>query len=94
MPCGDVLGRVHVCMAGVSAGRAAEQRLALAVLLEGEIPQIPGMGAMLAQDLLLFWRWLQPVPGHESNVLATTDILEGVKRRFLPHLAGVSSPQS
>src|SRR5690349_8864962 len=30
MPCGDVPGRVHVSIAGVSAGHAAEQGLALA----------------------------------------------------------------
>ena len=32
MPCGDVLGRVDVCVAGVTAGGASEDRLALAVL--------------------------------------------------------------
>jgi hypothetical protein len=75
-------------------GRAAAPRPPPGVLLDGEVSYVPGVGAVLTQDLLLFWCWRQPVAGHDSNLVATADILEGVKRRFLPGLnAGVSTPR-
>src|SRR5215472_19329761 len=46
MPCGDVPGRVHVSMPGVAAGRAAEQRLALATVG----CHVPALGAPLASE--------------------------------------------
>ena len=49
-----------------------------------QVPDVPGVGAVLAQDGLLRSRRIEPVPGHESNLLAANDVLEGVKRRFLP----------
>jgi hypothetical protein len=168
MPCGDIPGRVHVSVTGVSAGRATEEsgfdrddpesfipaglapgglavgtgevvhhrmgevsqglllhHLAAAtqpvgrgaglgqldclcavagcalaagappgLLLDGQVPHIPGVGAMLGEDDLLRWRWHHPVPGHESNLITTADISGEVKRRFLPSLkAGVATPR-
>lgn len=64
------------------------------LLLDGQVPHIPGVGTVLPQDELLFGCWLQPVSGHDSNLLSSTDILEGVKRRFIPGLkTGVATPR-
>jgi hypothetical protein len=60
--------------------------------LKGEVANVPGVGTVLAQDPILRWRWLEPVSGHKSNVLSTTDILEGSEAAFIPGLmAGVSA---
>src|SRR5690349_17932053 len=45
MPCGDIPGRVHVSIVGVSAGHAAEQGLALAAARCG----VPARRAALAR---------------------------------------------
>jgi len=54
------------------------------LLFDGEVPDVPGVRAVPGQDGLLCWRRCQPVAGHESDLVATTDSLEEVKRRFLP----------
>jgi hypothetical protein len=49
---------------------------------------------VLGQASLLCGRWREPVAGHKSNLVATTDILEAVKRRFMSGPAArVSSPR-
>jgi hypothetical protein len=65
------------------------------VLLNGEVPHVPGVGAVVPQHRFLGGRGNQPVPGH-ANILANTTGISGeVKRRFLPGLeAGVSTPRS
>ena len=63
------------------------------VLLDGQVPHVPGMGAVLPQHRLLGGRGVQPVSGHANTLATTTDIPGEVKRRFLPGLkAGVSTP--
>ena len=138
MPCGDIPGRVHVSVAGVSAGHAREESLALAalrcdvparrapgpqppglcarlgqlaallqisrrarpartpprLLLTCQVPDEPSVRAVLPQHLLLGGGWAQTVPGHESNITATTDIPGEVKRRFRTRLkTDVSTPR-
>jgi len=77
---GARLGKVTtlVNIAGSSAAAGPPPGL----LLNGEVPHIPGVGAMPGLYRLLRLRGCQPVPGHESNVLATADIPEEVKRRM------------
>jgi len=140
MPCGDVPGRVHISMAGVSAGGAPEDGLALAgevlqrlllhrlralrqprvlrpglgelpalfqearragpartpvrVLLDSEVPHVPGVRAVASQHGFLGGRGKQPVAGHANTLAIVTDISGEVKRRFLPAKAEVSSPRS
>ncbi len=56
------------------------------VLLYRQIPYEPGVRTVFTQDQLLRRRRVEPVTRHKANVLATTDISEGVKRRFAPAL--------
>ncbi len=64
------------------------------VLLDGQVPDVPGVAAMVPQHRLLGGSGDQPVSGH-TNILSTiTDISGEVKRRFLPGLkAGASTPR-
>jgi hypothetical protein len=56
----------------------------VAVLLYGQVPQVPGVGAVLSQRRLLGGRGEQPVSRHANTIATTTDIPEEVKRRLLP----------
>ena len=77
------------------ARRALAALLPVRVLLDGQVPHIPGVRAVAAQHCLLDGRGKQPEPGHANTLARTTDISEEVKRRFLPDLkAGVSTPRS
>ena len=61
------------------------------MLLDGEVPDVPGVGAMVPQHHLLGGRGVQPVPGHTNTLATAADIPGEVKQRFLPGLkAGVS----
>jgi hypothetical protein len=53
------------------------------VLLDSQIPYVPGMGTVIPQHRLLGGRGLQPVPGHANTVTNTTDISGEVKQRPL-----------
>ena len=64
------------------------------LLLDRQVPHVPGMRAMVPQHRLLGGRREQPVPGHANTLANTTDIPGEVKRRSLPSLkAGVSTPR-
>ena len=62
--------------------------------LHGQIPYVSGVRSVHPQSMLLLWRGYETVARHKSNVLATTDISEGVKRRLLagPN-ARISAPR-
>jgi hypothetical protein len=65
------------------------------LLLDRQIPNEPGVRAVLAKCQLLRGRRQQAISGHESNLTATTDILREVKRRYEPALsAGFSTPRN
>ena len=75
----------HALPAGVPVG----------VLLDGEVPDVPGVAAVVLQHGLLGGGGEQPVPGHANTLASTADISGEVTRRFLPGLkAGVSTPRS
>jgi hypothetical protein len=95
MPCGDVPGRVHISMALFQeARRAGPARTPVRVLLDSEVPHVPGVRAVAAQHGFLGGRGKQPVAGHANTLAIVTDISGEVKRRFLPAKAEVSSPRS
>ena len=63
------------------------------VLLDGQVPHVPGVPAVVPQHGLLGGRGEQTVPGHTNTLSDTADISGEVTRRFLPGLkAGVSTP--
>ena len=68
------------------ARRALAALMPVRVLLDGEVPYIPGVRAVAAQQRLLAERGKQPEPGHANTLARTTDVSEEVKRRFLPGL--------
>jgi hypothetical protein len=75
--------------------RALPARAPVAVLLDGQVPDVPGVRAVIPQHRVLGGRGEQPVPGHANTLSNTTDISGEVKRRSLPGLkAGVSTPRS
>ena len=76
------------------ARRARPARVPVGVLLDGQVPHVPGVAAVVPQDRLLDGRGEQPVQGHANTLSDTADISGEVKRRFLPGLkAGVSTPR-
>ena len=77
------------------ARRAGPAGTPVRVLLNGEIPHVPGVRTMARQQPHLSGSRVQPVRGH-TNILSTdTDISGEVKRRSLPDLkAGNSTPRS
>jgi hypothetical protein len=65
------------------------------VLLDGQVPYVPGVRAVVLQHRLLGGRGEQPVPRHTNTVANTTDIFREVKRRFFLGLkADVSTSRS
>ncbi len=65
------------------------------LLFTGEVPDKPGMGAMLPQHRFLGNRWKQAVTRHTKTLSSTTDIPEEVKRRVIPFLkTGVTTPRT
>ena len=76
------------------AGSALAARTPVGVLLDGQVPHVPGVAAVVPQHRLLGGGGEQPVPGHANTLANTTDISGEVERRFLPGLkAGVSTPR-
>ena len=76
--------------------RALAARPPVPVLLDRQVPHVPGVRAVAPQHRFLGGRGEQPVPeGHANTLATTTDIPEEVKRRSLPDLkAGDTTPQS
>jgi hypothetical protein len=65
------------------------------VLLDGEVPDVPGVAAVVPQHRFLGGGGDEPVPGHTNTLSDAADISEEVKRRFLPSpKVGVSTPRS
>jgi hypothetical protein len=69
-------------------------RTPVRVLLDGEVPDVPGVRAVAAQHRFLGGRGKQPVAGHVNTLANATDISGEVERRFLPAKAEVWSPRS
>jgi hypothetical protein len=64
------------------------------VLLDGQVPYVPGVAAVVTQHCFLGGRGEQPVPGHTNILSSNADISREVTRRFLPGLkAGLSTPR-
>jgi hypothetical protein len=64
------------------------------VLLDGQVPDVPGVAAVVTQHLFLVGSGKQSVPGHANTLSSTSDISGEVKRRFLAGLkAGISTPR-
>jgi hypothetical protein len=84
---------VHGLLKVVRGARAAG--MPVLVLLNPEVPYVPGVRTVIPQYPFLGGRGKQPVPRH-TNILSTnTDISGEVKRRSLPRpTGGVSTPQS
>ncbi len=66
------------------ARRAQPARPPVLVLLDGQVPHVPGVAAVAAQHGLLGGGREQPVPGHANTLSTTTDICGEVKRRSSP----------
>ena len=65
------------------------------VLLDGEVPHVPGVHAVTPQHRFLSGCGEQPVTRHANTLSTKAGISGEVKRRFLPSLkAGVPTPQS
>ena len=78
------------------AGRALAAGVPVRVLLDGEVPHVPGLRAVVPEHrLFLGGRGDHAVSGHANTLASATDISGEVKRRLLPCLtAGVSTPRS
>ena len=63
--------------------RALPSRMPVLVLLDGQIPHVPGMAAVVDQHRFLRGGWEEPVPGHANILSITADISGEAKRRFL-----------
>ena len=75
------------------ARRALPAGAPVGVLLDGQVPDVPGVAAVVPQHRFLGGGGEQPVPGHANTLASTADISGEVTRRFLPGLkAGVSTP--
>jgi hypothetical protein len=86
-------GRGQLSTLLVVTGRATP-RLPVLLLLDGQVPHIPGMATMLAQHHRLLSGRKQPVSRHASNVTSTTDKPPKGEAAFPPRLKqGVSTPR-
>jgi hypothetical protein len=63
-------------------------RARVPVLLDGQVPHVPGLGAVVTQCGLLDRRWKQTIAGHANTLATTTDISIGGEARSLPDLSG------
>jgi hypothetical protein len=74
--------------------RPRAARAPVRVLLDGQVPHVPGVRAVIAHYRFLGGRGKQPVLGHTNTVAMATDVSGGVKQRFLPGPKGsVSAPR-
>jgi hypothetical protein len=64
--------------------RARPARVPVGVLLDGQVPHVPGVAAVVPQHRFLGRRGDQPVPGHTNTLSGTADISGEVTRRFVP----------
>jgi hypothetical protein len=88
-PClGELTALLHVARGALPAGKPVQ------VLLDGQVPDVPGVAAVILQYRLLGRCGEQSVSGH-ANILSTNaDISGEVKRRFLPgSQAGAKAPR-
>ena len=77
------------------ARRALAAGVPVGVLLDGQVPDVPSVAAVVPQHRFLGGAGVQPEPGHANTLSDTTDISGEVTRRFRPGLeAGVSTPRS
>ena len=77
------------------AGATLPPRAPVRVLLNGQVPHVPGVRAVIPQNCLLGGRGKHAVPRHTNIVATTTDISREVKRRYSPGLAaGISTSRS
>ncbi len=77
------------------ARRTRPPRPPVGVLLDGQVPHVPRMGAVIPQHRLLGGCWQQPIAGHSNTLATTTDIPWEVKRRSDSGLqTRVSTPRS
>ena len=53
---------------------ACAAQVPVRVLLDGQVPHVPGIGTVILQDNLLGGCWKQPVPGHANTLATSTDI--------------------
>ena len=67
---------------------ALAARAPVPVLLDGQVPHVPGLGAVVTQRSLLDGRWKQTITGHANTLATTTDISMGGEARSLPNLSG------
>src|SRR6266487_6792403 len=89
MPCGEVLGRIHVRVSGVSAGGAGEDSLALAVLIRNMPARRAALGGVRGVNLLHPARGLLLQPLDQDSPAGGGDL--PVEPGFLTHvLAGVA----
>ena len=76
------------------AGRPIAAGVPVGVLLDGQVPHVPGVAAVVPQHRLLGGGGDQPVPGHANTLSNATDISGEVTRRFLPsQRTGRSTPR-
>jgi len=76
-------------------GYPVASRTPVRVLLDRQVPDQPGVAAVVAENCRLGGRGGQAVPGQTNALSDSTDISGEVKRRFLTGLkAGVSTPPS
>ncbi len=69
--------------------------ISCAVLLDGQVPHVPGVPAMVPQHRFLGGGGQQPVPAHANTLSNTADNSGEVKRRSLPRpKAGAPTPRS
>lgn len=66
------------------AWRALPAWMAVGVLLDREVPDVPGVRAVIPQHRLLGARGKKTVPGHANTVSTSTDIPREVTRRPSP----------
>jgi hypothetical protein len=84
MPCGDVLGCVHVRVGSVSAGRAGEDRLALAVLTRHMPARAATQARICRANLLHPARGFLFKAAHQYAPAGGEDL--PVQPGFLPHI--------
>jgi hypothetical protein len=82
---GQLTTLLHV---GRCAGPA---RMPVRVLLDGKVPYVPGVCAVVPQHSLLGGGGEQPVTRHANTLSTATDISEEVTRRSLPRMTAWSS---
>ena len=76
-------------------GGALPARVPVLVLLDGQVPHVPGLAAVVPQHRVLGGCGEQSVSGHTNTLASTPDILGEVRRRFLPVLkTEISAPPS